>query len=980
MLDLDAHVFGLPPGVDFAAEVVAGLEARLKDAPPALWAQVEIWANTPRMMRRIRAAFENGPPRLMPKLRVLSDIDATGLPPAVPSLRRRLDLAQLVTALIDTSPGIAPRESAFALADSLAALLDEMQGEGVSAEAIADLDVSDQSGHWARALEFLRIAQAYTSADNPDSEGRRRMAVERLAAQWEVDPPQHPVIVAGSTGSRGTTALFMAAVARLPQGAIILPGFDTTAPHIWASLSDARAAEDHPQYRFRKFADLLGMDAADIPLWTAAAPPNAQRNALVSLALRPAPVTDQWIKEGPALGDLIPAMAGVTLLEAPSPRIEAEAIALRLRHAVEKGQRATLISPDRMLTRQVAAALDRWRIKPDDSAGMPLALSPPGRFLRQIADLRTDRVSAEGLIALLKHPLTHTGADRGAHLLATQKLEISLRKYGPAYPDRAAITKFAQRLENDRSDKDTTPPEWPQIWAAWLSKLIDDLPADSDLPLATHLTQHLALAETCAAGAGQEGAGVLWAEAAGRAARAKVDELQRHADAGASMDPFDYARLFHDLVATGEVRDRDSGHPLVRILGAREAREADGDLIILGALNDGTWPKLPPPDPWLNRAMRLRAGMLLPERQVGLAAHDFQQAVAAPEVWLTRSVKSDSAETVASRWLARLTNLLTGLPAQGGKQALDAMRAEGARWIKAAHAMSQPEARVDPEPRPSPAPPADMRPKRLSVTTVERLLRDPYAVYAQEVLKLRPLDPLTMTPDAPLRGTILHRVFEEALAGGFDPYAPDAARQIMLTAEEVLLEDCPWPLMRRLWLARIGRIVDWFIEGERDRQTRGKPAKLEGGGKMLVPGTTVEITVKTDRIDMTDDNRVIVYDYKTGKPPSVKQQGVFDKQLLLTAALVEQGAFHQFGPREVMEAAYIGLGTSPSIVPAPLDEHPPAKVWAELATLLKAWADPARGYTARMALLSETSLSNYDHLSRFGEWDKSSTAVQQVLT
>ncbi len=36
-----------------------------------------------------------------------------------------------------------------------------------------------------------------------------------------------PVIAAGSTGSMPATARFLQAIAKLPQGAVVLPGLDT---------------------------------------------------------------------------------------------------------------------------------------------------------------------------------------------------------------------------------------------------------------------------------------------------------------------------------------------------------------------------------------------------------------------------------------------------------------------------------------------------------------------------------------------------------------------------------------------------------------------------------------------------------------------------------------------------------------------------------------------------------------------------------
>lgn len=393
------RIFGLPPGADFPAALVQTLLARHAGRPPEALARVRIIVNTRRMARRIRDLFDAGVPCLLPRVTVISDLgtdmDAPHLPPAVSPLRRRLELAQLVSALLQRQPDLAPRSALYDLADSLAMLLDEMQGEDVPPEAIAALDVSDQSGHWARIQTFLGIIRPYFDPDHdaPDSEARQRRVVAHLCRIWQTDPPETPVIIAGSTGSRGTTQMLMQTVAQMPQGAVLLPGFDFDMPApVWAALGDAFSAEDHPQYRFAAVLDRLGMTPADVRRWPAGEAPCPARNKIMSLALRPAPVTDQWLRDGPGLCDVGDAMAQVSLIEAPSRRLEAMAIALRLRQAAEDGQSAALITPDRSLTRQVAAALDRWAIRPDDSAGTPLHHTPPGRFLRQVADLCIKRL------------------------------------------------------------------------------------------------------------------------------------------------------------------------------------------------------------------------------------------------------------------------------------------------------------------------------------------------------------------------------------------------------------------------------------------------------------------------------------------------------------------------------------------------------------------------------------------------------------
>ncbi|PHQ81703.1 MAG: double-strand break repair protein AddB, partial [Thalassobium sp.] len=493
------RVFGLPPGVDFARALVDGLLDRGGALPPQDFAKIEVYVNTRRMQRRLVSMFDNGPARLLPRIRLVTDLAldplAADLPPPIAPLRRRLELSVLVSDLLERQPDLAPRAALFDLSDSLAALMDEMQGEGVSPEKIAGLDVSDQSGHWARALQFVDIVRRYfdVSQEPPDQEARQRYVIERMIARWQETPPQHPIIVAGSTGSRGATALFMQTVARLPQGAVVLPGYDFEMPDaVWDRFEDALTSEDHPQFRFVRLLRDLALTHRNVQSWHGPAKGNP-RNALVSLALRPAPVTDQWQSEGADLKDLTEATNDLTLVVASSPRAEAEAIALRLRQAVDDGITAALITPDRMLTRQVAAALERWDITPDDSAGLPLPLSPPGRFLRHVADLFGERLTGEALLTLLKHPLTHSGSSgRGAHLLRSRELELQLRRFGPPYPEADSLRAWAGHGKN--------PDPARMAWVEWLVITLDGIGDAGPRSLSEHLGDHLRLAALLAAG------------------------------------------------------------------------------------------------------------------------------------------------------------------------------------------------------------------------------------------------------------------------------------------------------------------------------------------------------------------------------------------------------------------------------------------------------------------------------------------------
>ncbi|WP_151718953.1 double-strand break repair protein AddB [Gemmobacter serpentinus] len=968
------RLYALPPGIDFPRELVRGLQARMIGQPPEAMARVTLFLNTQRMRRRVTEILTAEGAHFLPRLRLVTDLSAEGarfgIPAAAPKLRRRLELMQLVLGLLDAQPDLAPRAALFDLADSLAGLLDEMQGEGITPDQIGALDVSNHSAHWARTQSFMRIVGPFFADEaNPDPQAKLQRVIDALQTEWAARPPADPILIAGSTGSRGTTLRLMRLVAAQPQGAIILPGYDFDQPTaIWAGMSDALTAEDHPQYRFRKMMDVLGLGPGDVARWTASAAPCPARNRLISLSLRPAPVTDQWLSEGQHLTDLTGACKDLTLIEADSPRDEALALALILRDAAEKGQRAALITPDRTLTRQVEAALDRWGITPDDSAGVPLPLSPPGRLLRHISALFGQKLTSAALLTLLKHPLTASSTGRGTHLLLTRELELSLRRNGPPFPTPDSLRQWASTRKEAEA----------AAWAEWIITATDGLETLLPRPLPDHLAHHVTLAETLARGPWGDGSGGLWDKAAGQEAARVIADLRQEAGAAGVLAVHDYRNLFDSVLQTGEIREDRGAHPGIMVWGTLEARVSGADLVIMAGLNDGLWPKLPSPDPWLNRKMRKDAGLSLPDRLIGLSAHDYQQAIAAPRVVLSRARRDAEAETVASRWLNRLTNLLDGLPDQGGPQALAAMRARGRDWLHLADRLEQPAASMPLAPRPSPRPPVAARPRELALTRIATLIRNPYDIYARYILRLFKLEPLHRDPDARLRGSTLHRILESFVRQP-RPADPVAAKALLLqVTESVLADDVPWPAARLLWQARMARAADFFLA--HDGADGGVPVMLEEKGKTRLDGLDFTLSGTPDRIDALPDGRLHIIDYKTGTPPTEAQQKTFDKQLLLAACMAEQGGFRQLGPSEVARISYVGLGSSPKIVSTAMEPDLIAGTWADLHRLIGRYMVPETGYTARRAMFETLFPGDYDHLSRFGEWEMTDAAQPVTLS
>ena len=974
-----AELYALPLGVDFANGFVRGLLDRHGAAPEDL-ARVTVFANSQRMRARIKAELLAAGTHLLPRLKLVSDLSEdlilADLPPAAPALRRRLQLNQFVRTLIASDPTLAPASAVQDLTESLFALMEEMDSEGVEPGALAALDVSDHSEHWARSQRFLGILVPFFARDAAQGAGaRQRLAALRLAELWAARPPADPVIVAGSSGSRGAIAEFMLAVARAPSGAVVLPGFDFDLPDtVWAVMDDAMAAEDHPQYRFRHLMDRLGLAPGDVRRWSDAPSADPARNRVISLALRPAPVTDQWLVEGARLTDLPGALSNMTFLEAASPRQEAQAIALILRDAAARGEKAALITPDRLLTRRVTAALDRWGIRPDDSAGKPLMLSAPGRFLRLVADLFCERLTAARLLVLLKHPMVMSGEGRGPHLLLTRELELKLRRYGPVFPVTADLHRFsAARSEAAAAG-----------WSAVLEQALRLLEApDTAMPLVSHIDRHRALAELLARGLAPGGSGQLWLEKPGEKCADIFAQLTAEAAYGDEITALDYRDLFAALLAEGSSPETDPVHQDTLIFGAREARECGAGLVILAGLNEGAWPQVPAPDAWLNRALRKQAGLLLPERQIGLSAHDFQQAATAARVVLSRALRSDESETVAARWLNRLTNLVGGLPGAQGPEALMQMRARGSVWLDMAKAVDKPGAAEAADPglrpalRPRPVPPAHARPDLLSLTEIEVLIRDPYAIYAKRILNLRPLDALETEPDAGDRGTLFHKVMERfAVERPVDESEPEAMARLLTTAAAVLAADLPFPLHRALWLARFeGAAAPLLAEDQRV----GDVVAVERKGALEVEDTGVTLQGRLDRADRGAGGALVLIDFKSGHVPSEAEQKAFALQLLATASLVERGAFGVPVPLEVGEIRYVGMTDKGKVVATEMTDELREATWDGLVKLLRHYRRADTGFTARRAMMLAGQPGDYDLLSRFGEWDLSAPAQDETV-
>ena len=988
----------------FLVTLAAGLLGMAGDDPLQL-TRMTVLLPTRRAVRSLREAFlrvapdgrKAGAPLLLPRMRPigdlasdelsLSDVGAEDLavPPPVPELRRRLLLTRLVLHWGERrgAEPLLPGQ-AVALAASLARLLDRVATEGASFAKIADLVPEGLAEHWRIVHQFLEILPQHwpriLAAEGAlDPASRRNRLLEQQTAAWRRSPPRHPVIAAGLIGGIPAMTELLLLVAALDQGAVILPGLDRSRDVAeWSAIEEDEA---HPQHLMAGLLRALEITPAEVHDWPPRRPESipargfeglsdlplfasaerdsgdaiARRVWLIAEALRPAITTDAWRRLPAQRADTLD---GLSRYDCASAQEEAVTIALLLRRKLETpGATAALVTPDRALGRRVAAELRRWGVDIDDSAGLPLNRTPPGVFLRLVLDLAASQLAPVPLLAALKHPLASGGLAPVAFRDLSRQLEQAIRGPRPApgfaglraalAGERIGLARFVDRLE------------------ACLGPLPELLVADA-VPVSRIAAAHFEAAERLAATAIETGGERLWCEAAGEIAARFCHEL---IDAAHDFPPLPgrhYPALFEALTADAIVRPVFGRHPRLAIWGLLEARLQQADLIVLGGLNEGGWPPSAEHDPWMSRQMRREFGIALPERAIGTAAHDFAQALGAPEVALTRAARSEGVPTVPSRWLLRLDTVLQAVGLEGAIGPDDTFR-HAAELIDRAEGYR-------PLPPPEPRPPLAARPRKLSVTQIETWLRDPYAIYARHILGLRPLDELDADPGRAELGTVIHCTLD-AFYRRYPQGMPDNAEEELLDIGReqfgpVLSRPGAWAF----WWPRFTRIARWLVDQERVRRLGIVESLSECEGSWTFQGRNgpFTITAKADRIDRLAEGGFLLVDYKTGSVPPVKEvQTGFALQLPLEGAILRAGGFEGVSGLPAALEYWRLSGGEPAGERCLIDAGDPGalidRVVARVEALINRFHDPATPYLAVPAPLWAPRYSDYRHLERLAE-------------
>lgn len=1004
-----------------AESLVASLGAH--DNPAAL-RDVLILTPNRRAGRELALALFNrlGRAFVAPSIRPLGDAaddddaalafgpDDLSLPRPYPPARRRGALAKLIQRWrIAREEDELPPASALAAADELAALLDQAAiAGGVDWSYLSDIAEEvgpNLAGHWQASSEFLDIVVKnwpyhLEENDAADPQQRRLLAAQALAARWAKQPPQHPVLIAGSTGAGAASRTLMRAVLNLPQGRVILPGFDHDLDSsAWELVA---AAPSHPQFTLLETVTTLGRTPADVALWPGLneQPPQRARRRLLNAALAPAKATRGWNERLRQLASpedshalVTQGLQGLTLIEAEDEAEEALAAALLLREALaHPGMIAALVTPEAALGRRVSALLERWDIDIAPSGGAALTRLPSASLLLLLARWMRDPAEPVALLALLKHPLMRLGRAADALQAAIARLELRALRGARRHATLERIAAFLETPRRGRNDEIVLPSRTDSE-AASLLRQLDELHRQSAAPFIGPSASIAEAAEALArlaerlASDDRGDFAPLWS---GRAGAAAVAFLEQLAELGAELGPIDaddFAELAEAAASRATAPPDAPEHPRIAIWGPLEARLQRRDRIILASLNEGSWPRPAPVDAFLNRTLRRKMGLPDPDERIGLSAHDFAQLANAPETILLRAKRVADKPAVASRWLWRLETLSAGGLSTDDLNAGDPGGTESAQaalspppgnnpldWARALRRSATLTPARPPEPRP---PVAARALHEFSPSRVENLIRDPYADYARRILLLSVERRVGEDIDARERGTAVHNAIEAHATKGGDLLALIVAEleQSGASPDMIALEA---PLWRRA--------ADAFIEWSNARKDRVADFTLESKGAITfdAPAGPVKLEARADRIELLTDGTLAVIDFKTGLPPSPKQvRSGLSPQLALEAAIAARASFGKIGPAPTSELIYFRFGLSRASADEknglPLDfdikDAPPITTdqvaedsLAGFLRLLAQFSDPDQPYLSRPRVFNVAERTDYDRLARRAEW------------
>lgn len=856
-------------------------------------------------------------------------------------------------------------DQACYLANSLVSLLDNIYLEELSFDELQKLAPAEFASHWQDTLDFLKIITEYwpqiLKDEHCSDRAERVIKLIDLKAKFLSDNKiDKDIIVAGQFATYPAMLRLLSSIHNQPNSQIILQGLDR---HLDNQSWDI-IEENHPQYDTKKILDSLNLSRSDVLEWQYDEKLNIVREKLVSEVMRPAKTSYLWqnLKEGCDKE----AIKNINALEFEDSSQEAIAISLIMRECLDiEGKTCSLVTNDRFLARRVANNLLRWGIKIDDSAGIPLNQTPNAIFMRLIISTIQSNFAPNELLSLIKHPLFSLGLEKS---VKNKIVSIIDKKYlrGPRIDN--GLEGLLEKIEDD--DKDVS---------IFIKKLIEatteltNITFQKETDFADIIKSHIILAEELTKTNEVDGKKILWSKDIGNTLSNFFSNILDNKEYLGTINPQVYLGLLEALMTGITVRAKFGLHPRLSILGPIEARLQQSDITIIGGVVEGIWPKLNSADPWLSRPMKQEYGYPLPEKAIGILAKDFTDLLSAKEVYITSSNVVEGSPAIKSRWMMRLE---TVLKAYGFAESDIRNKNHYISWAKQ---IDKPSKYIDITP-PAPCPPLSARRRELSATWVEKLMRDPYSVYAKYILSLNKLDDVDADAKNADYGNIIHDILEE-FSNKYPKKLPDNAYDELIRIgkhhfyEKVNISAS----IIAFWWPRFEKIAKWMVGFEKSHRITLKNIISEVWGTMTIPSPKGNFTIraKADRIDEHNDGKLTIIDYKTGQSPSTKSvMAFYSPQLLIEALIAERGGFENLSVKEVDSLLYLKLNDkNGGLKSEPLKKFDMKEVleqsYSNLTALIRLYDDEKTCYYARPNPAFAPKYSDYEHLARVKEWEAS---------
>lgn len=823
-------------------------------------------------------------------------------------------------------------DQAFKIAIHLKDLFDEIEREEIDLKKLEEIDDSDLAQHRQLTLDFLKnfhvqIKNSLLKKNILFSSSAQNFIIQKFVYLLEKYGSKTPIIIAGSTGSVSFGKKLIKAISQQKNGYVIL--------HALSENEKDFEEESHPQFFLNQLLKFLEIEKnqikriADEKFCLS----DEDRQNLISLMMLPSKEIVKWQKAADFLNikkiseDL---QSNLRLIEAKNAIEEAKIISLILTKNLQQKKSAALITNNDRLANLVKSELERLSLPFNDTRNIGINNSKLINFLTDILELYSSDFDSHNLLTVLKNPLCFYSQNK--EILADFEIKI-LRQ------DRSklGLSGILDKLQN-LNDKNLT--DFFNSFYTELSHL------NKNNNLVTQLNSLIKALENLSKKSWQK---LLEEEPAQIEIFEFVEKIKLQNDL--AVDWPSLASTLKNLFSQISFFEKSDASAPIQILSTLEARLLNYDLVIIASLNEGDFPTIEPEN-WLGKKIKKDLGIDRTLKKIGQNAYDFCNYLSNKSVVLTRCKSSNGMIAIESPFLLKFKTLCKKIkiePNLGEKyfSLLKEMNHLEERRIKA------------PEPKPK----IDLRPQKISITEISKLISDPYFIYAKKILQLSELEKIDFEPSYAEFGSFIHKALEEFVKNPQENFLEKSHKifEKYFFSEESKLTW--WPKFENIF-------SDFLKKNEEFSDLKNYleiPVKLKLGD-ILISG-------KIDRVILDEENKIEIFDYKTGQIPPTKDviSGI-EPQLTIAALVLLEGIIdselENTNPENIKSLNYWKLSASKEgEIKKICKENEEIKILiaaakSGLTKLFEHFSDEKNGYIAT----ENNEKSEYQHLARVKEW------------